>query len=203
MFKTDYMDSIHKYRDTFYYITRVNGFKVLAIAGGDDGAAAFDGGVSTDPHGNPFKVCPLSAANSRALRAIFPFTNPSSFTGRKISIGLGDRLGLASPGHIRTVKGTGVFPVLAQQSMRELNLTGRTYDDVLAAAVWAVFQEGYEDGYGADGDHLKTPAEINMALNSGYTMITLDCSEQIDNSIGAMSSPEVDAAYAALSEGTR
>jgi hypothetical protein len=49
-----------------------------------------------------------------------------------------------------------VFPILAQQSMRELNLTGRTYDDVLSAAVWAVFQEGYKKGYGADGDHLKT-----------------------------------------------
>jgi len=40
-----------------------------------------------------------------------------------------------------------------------LNLTGRTYRDVLNAASWAVFQEGYTRGFGADGDHLKTPEE--------------------------------------------
>ncbi|MCL2081597.1 MAG: tagaturonate epimerase family protein, partial [Oscillospiraceae bacterium] len=44
---------------------------------------------------------------------------------------------------------------------------------------WAVFQEGWRKGYGADGDHLKTPEEVQMALDCGFTMITLDCSEHI------------------------
>ena len=30
------------------------------------------------------------------------------------------------------------------------------------AAVWAVFQEGYEDGFGADADHLKTKEDIDL-----------------------------------------
>jgi tagaturonate epimerase len=46
-------------------------------------------------------------------------------------------------------------PVLAQQSIRELSRTNRTADEVMDAAVWAVFQEGYKDGFGADADHLK------------------------------------------------
>ena len=116
--------------------------------------------------------------------ALFPFTAPASHSGtRPFTLGLGDRLGLASPGHIRAVRGRNVFPVLAQQSIRELKLTGRTYEEVLAAAAFAVFQEDWRGGYGADGDHLKTAEEIRYALNCGFTMITLDCSEQIDQDV--------------------
>jgi len=82
--------------------------------------------------------------------------------------------------------------------MRELNLTGRTYDDVLAAAVWAVFREGYTKGYGADGDHLKTFDEVRNALYCGFTMITLDCSEHIRNDIVTAPQSAVDELYAAL-----
>ena len=68
---------------------------------------------------------------------------------------------------------------MAQQSIK-LNLTGRTYDDVISAAAWAVFSRATK-GYGADGDHLKTAEEVKMALDIGMTMITLDCSDHIDN----------------------
>ena len=77
--------------------------------------------------------------------------------------------------------------MLAQQSIRELTLTERTYNNVLDAASWAVMQEGFHDGFGADGDHLKRPEDIKMALDLGYSMITLDCSEKIDGSIASMS----------------
>ena len=112
-----------------------------------------------------------------------------------MSMGLGDRLGLASPGHLRLVKNTDVRPVLAQQSIRELDLTKRTYEEVMDAASWAVFQEGYHNGFGADGDHLKTEDEVKMALNLGFTMITLDCSEKINNDVPSMSDDEVEKAY--------
>lgn len=128
-------------------------------------------------------ICPLNVHNSRLIREIFPFTAPVSVKDRKFSLGLGDRLGLASPGHIRCLDNKDVFPVLAQQSIRELNLTGRTYDDVLADVTWAVLQEGYEGGYGADGDHLKTKEEVQMALDAGFTMITLDCSEYLNETL--------------------
>ncbi|MCL2519164.1 MAG: tagaturonate epimerase family protein, partial [Oscillospiraceae bacterium] len=62
-------------------------------------------------------------------------------------------------------------------------LTNRTYDDVLSAGVWAVFQEGYKKGYGADGDHLKTHEEVKYALEVGFSMITLDCSSHIGKGI--------------------
>ncbi len=74
-------------------------------------------------------------------------------------------------------------PILAQQSMRELKLTNRTYADVLDAATWAVFQLGYKKGFGADGDHLKKVADIKDALQPGFSMITLDCSEHINDDV--------------------
>ena len=95
-----------------------------------------------------------------------------------MTIRLGARLGLASAGHIRLVKNYQFRPVLAQQSTRELNLTGRNYGGVLADVVWAVFQEDYQAGYGADhfGDEVK-----DLRLDYGFTMGTLDCSEYINN----------------------
>lgn len=149
------------------------------------------------------KLCPLNEANSKTLRELFPYTAPTSHREHDITIGLGDRLGIASPGHIRLIKDYSVFPVLAQQSIRELNLTDRTYEDVLNAASWAVFQEGYTKGFGADGDHLKTHEEVDMALHHGYTMITLDCSEHIDNGVLGAGAGEIQDKYNALPKETR
>ena len=143
-------------------------------------------------------IASLNHANAELIRTLHPFTKPVAFGKDAFSLGLGDRLGLASPGHLRTIKGEKIRPVLAQQSMRELNLTERTYKDVLDAASWAVLQEGWHDGFGADGDHLKKAEDIKMALDIGYSMITLDCSERIDNSIEKMSDEEVALRYASL-----
>ncbi len=146
----------------------------------------------------PYKVAELCHENAVVLRRHFPFMNPVAFGRQSFSLGLGDRLGLASPGHLRCLKGTGLRPVLAQQSIRELNLTQRTYEDVLDAASWAVLQEGYHEGFGADGDHLKKPEEVKMALELNFSMITLDCSEKIDNTVDSLDKQAVAARYAGM-----
>lgn len=124
-------------------------------------------------------ACPKNHCNAARLRELFPFTRPQSVNGKKTTLGLGDRLGFAGGGHLKAIAGRDVFPVLAQQSKRELNLTGRTYESVADEAVWAVFSEGYEGGYAFDGDHLKTADEIKPAIAAGVTMVTVDCSEHI------------------------
>ena len=146
----------------------------------------------------PFKIAELSHENAVVFRRYFPFMKPVAFGRQSFSLGLGDRLGLASPGHLRCLKGTKIRPVLAQQSIRDLNLTQRTYKDVLDAASWAVLQEGFQEGFGADGDHLKKAEEVRMALDLGFSMITLDCSEKIDNTVDSLSSAEVALQYAKL-----
>jgi len=153
--------------------------------------------------GHNVKKCPLTHENRLVLNKFMDYTAPRAFGTQIATIGLGDRLGLASPGHIRTVSGRDVRPVLAQQSIRELNLTGRDYKQVLDTACFAVFQEGYKDGFGADGDHLKVEADIRMALELGFTMLTLDCSEKIDNEVEGASSQAREEKYDRLPASVR
>jgi hypothetical protein len=63
---------------------------------------------------------------------------------------------------------------------------------------FAVFQEGYRGGFGADGDHLKKEDDIREALEAGYTMITLDCSEKIGRGIEALTHEALAQAYEKL-----
>ena len=131
-------------------------------------------------HTSTLKVCDLSPENTECLMALFPYTKPRSLQEHSITIGTGDRLGLATPGHIRAIQKFQVRPVLAQQSVRENTQTGRTFAQVIQDAAWAVFQENYQGGYGADGDHLKSLQEVKNALDAGVSMVTLDLSEKLN-----------------------
>lgn len=177
-------------------IAREGDRKLLAVIGREAGA------FSGEDRGG-LRLCPLTVENAKLLMSLFPYVKPRSHRGHPFTLGLGDRLGRATPGHIRAIQGSRVFPVFAQQSIRELNLTGRSFPEVIADAAFGVLQEGYRNGYGADGDHLKTPEEIRYALDSGCSMITLDCSEHIDVSAASLSDGEAAAAYDRLPKETR
>jgi hypothetical protein len=112
--------------------------------------------------------------------AFFPYTKPISLRNDSITIGTGDRLGMATPGHVRAIQKFQVRPVLAQQSVRENFQTGRNFTGMIQDAAWAVFQENYQRGYGADGDHLKSIQEVKNALDAGVSMLTLDLSENLN-----------------------
>lgn len=149
------------------------------------------------------KVCPLSHENRLVLNRYFDYTVPQAFGKEIATMGLGDRLGLASPGHIETIRNRNIKPILAQQSIRELNLTDRSMTDIVDAASFAVFQEGYKGGFGADGDHLKEEEDIQHALAIGMSMLTLDCSDYIVNGISNLTVDEIREKYQALPEETR
>ena len=141
-------------------------------------------------------LAPLTHENAQTLRRLFPFTAPRQGLADCCSIGVGDRLGTAAQGHIRAFKRyPQVFPVFAQQSIRELNLTRRGYEDVLDCVSYAVFKAGYTSGFGADGDHLKKPEEIEYALRCGYSMLTLDSSEHIRGDAADMEGKDLLAAW--------
>lgn len=141
------------------------------------------------------KACPLTHHNRLVLNRYFDYTVPKAFGPNVATIGLGDRLGLASPGHIESVRDKEIKPILAQQSVRELELTNRAFEDVLDASCFAVFQEGYKGGFGADGDHLKDEAHIQQSLDLGMSMLTLDCSDYIRHEIETASEKEVREQY--------
>ena len=127
-----------------------------------------------------YKVCPCNSHNASELRRIFPFTKPRVM-GLTPAMGTGDRIGLATPGHIRAIRKYGVFPVLAQQSIREMKRTGRSPREVIDDVTWAVFQEGYRGGFAADADHLKTEEDVKETFEAGFTMYTIDPSDYVDD----------------------
>ena len=119
-------------------------------------------------------VCPLTHRNAVALRAALPWLNPAPL-GLRTSAGCGDRMGLATPGHIRAARAVGgdIGMIFAQQSIREMTRTVRTPDEVMDDATWGIFQEGWREGVGADADHLKTTADIDL-VRSGRVHLLHD-----------------------------
>lgn len=124
----------------------------------------------------------LSEADAKAadvIRKDLSFLRPRVI-GSAPSVGCGDRLGLATPGHVRALAKTGLAAVLCQQSVRENTRTGRSPRQVLDDAMWGVWQEGWRKGFGADADHLKTTGEIDAFANAGYTFFTIDPGDHMD-----------------------
>ena len=88
-------------------------------------------------------------------------------------------MGIATPAHIQAFKDKDVFPVLAQQSVREMARTERNWQKVLDDAIWGCFEAGYEGPFGADADHVKEIKDLKDAADCRYTMFTLDPSDYV------------------------
>jgi len=127
-------------------------------------------------------IGPLSHTNIDFLRTHLKWLNPS-LLGLKTSAGLGDRIGLATPGHVRAVRTTSgkIAPIFAQQSIREMTRTNRTPQQVMDDAAWGIFSEGWQSGFGADADHLKTFEDIDQCLAVGFTFYTIDPGAFVDD----------------------
>lgn len=99
------------------------------------------------------------------------------------SFGFGDRLGLATPGHIAALRHStfDLRPVFAQQSVRENARTGRTPQQVMDDAKRAVESAQWDKPWGADADHLKTVDDLPSFVSAGYTFFTVDPGEHVDN----------------------
>jgi len=177
--------------------------RVLGIFGQSEVRDGFEGEVVELEGSGSALFASLTHSNAGALRRALPYTAPSPLADREITFGVGDRLGVAGPGHLRSMRGYQCCPVLAQQSVRELDLTGRDYEQVLDASTWAVFQEGYEGPWGADGDHLKSEEWVRTALGIGFTRITADVSDYISGEYAAGSDADVIKDYERLEESYR
>ena len=183
-----YPESVNAYGADYVFMVNCGEDDCLVATGA--AAANFEGETVTCD-ACTYVVAAKTHKNADALRAMFAFTAPQPVLKKTRTFGVGDRLGIATPGHLRVFKEYDAYPILAQQSIRELNLTERTYEDVLDAASYYVFRDGYKDGFGADGDHLKKAEEIEYALSLGFSMITLDCSEHIRGGVEKLTSAEL------------
>ncbi len=136
-------------------------------------------------------------ANADTLRKALPWTAPRCL-GLATSVGLGDRLGLATPGHVRAVRGTGLAPIFAQQSIREMTRTQRTPEQVMDCASWGVFQEGFRDGFGSDADHIQKMEDLDGVVAVGFTMFTIDPGLHVVNQADRMSPEDLSKQYSQL-----
>jgi hypothetical protein len=188
-----YEKSINKKGSSVVFMAR-EGEETVIIAWGE-GAPEGPWFTGKDLGDGKIRV-PLTHENAEVLRKLFPFTAPVRVLRQDRSFGVGDRLGIAVFGHIRLFEEYDAYPVFAQQSIRELNLTNRTFEDVLDGVTFAVFREGFKKGFGADGDHLKTVKDVEYALSLGFSMITLDCSDHIKNDVTEKNAPPLPGHYA-------
>ncbi len=177
-----------------------SGERQLAVLAPPDAPLFSDFAGETQPlHGQMILLGPLNAQNANGLRRHIDWLNPVVF-GLATSAGFGDRLGLATPGHLQAVRAAGghISPNPAQQSIREMTRTGRSPQVVMDDAMWGVFAEGWRSGFGADADHLKTPADIDRCLASGYTFYTFDPGEHVDNTADTAAQAALENAFSVL-----
>jgi hypothetical protein len=162
---------------TTFYLVKHNGRKQLAIQGDA-------GGFTSGQQVGEVHLFPLSAENAHTLRSRLSWLNPVP-SGLQTSFGFGDRLGLATAGHIRALRASAVngeiVPILAQQSVRENNRTGRSPQEVMDDAMWGVFQAGWRGPWAADADHVKRGEDIAAFVQAGYTFYTIDPSDHVDS----------------------
>lgn len=98
------------------------------------------------------------------------------------SFGFGDRIGLATAGHVEAMKraGAGIEPIFPQQSIREMTRTNRTPEGVMHDALEGMKAAGWTGRTGADADHLKTNDDIDRTAAAGFTFFTIDPSDHVD-----------------------
>ena len=87
-----------------------------------------------------------------------------------------------TPGHVESMKraGQGIAPLFPQQSIREMVRTKRTAEQVMQEAIDGMRGAGWEGSTGADADHLKTKADVDVTVAAGYTFFTIDPSDHVD-----------------------
>lgn len=155
-------------------VNRADKTKQLVVQGNTDG---FTGATQGE-----MLFCPLTADNLACLRARLPWLIAQPL-GQQTSFGFGDRIGLATPGHVAAMRAVGgtIAPIYAQQSVRENTRIGRTPQQVMDDAAWGVFQTGWREPWGADADHVKEVAHVAPFVAAGYTFYTIDPSDHVDN----------------------
>jgi hypothetical protein len=185
-----YPRSLTETETVTYFLAREGEGKRLGIVGEASGFEGHRRGEAL--------VCPLTHDAVTALRQRLPWLRPQ-ILGLAKSAGCGDRLGLATPGHIRALRRVGgIAPILAQQSMRENARTGRSPQEVVDDATWGVFQEGWREPWGADADHLKSTEDIEVCVAGGYTFFTIDPGDHVEDAAHSAPLATIQDDFAAL-----
>ena len=193
-----YTDSLKQWNNNLFFMVKDTQKKYLVVAGECFLAQKFEGvslfafkinGIDAE-----IRLVHLNHQNLLILQDIFPYLSPS-VCGRQPSFGMADRLGIITPAHIEAFKRNDIFPILAQQSVRELTRTERNWGGVLEDTIWGCFEAGYEGPFGADADHIKEIEDIQKGIEYGYTLFTIDPSDHVTEGASGFGRQKLSAAY--------
>ncbi|HOG27892.1 MAG TPA: tagaturonate epimerase family protein [Vicinamibacterales bacterium] len=159
-------------------------------------------GARGERAGRAIFVGPVGEANAAVLRRSLSWLVPRPLPPGT-SAGFGDRMGVATPGHVRALRAVGapavpIAPIFAQQSIREMSRSGRTPQAVIDDATWGAFEAGWTAGVGADADHLKTPADVDACAAAGFSFFTIDPGAFVNDRAEAAPAEELRQAFDAL-----
>ena len=201
-----YPASLKHKKDNNFFLVKEDQKKFLVIAGPPSQQKELDFGTNREKviedygqDGLLFRICPLTHHNLTQLQSIFNYLQPS-ISSMKPSFGTGDRLGIATAAHIKAFKDKNIFPVLAQQSVREMERTDSNWQQVLDNALWGCFEAGYEGKFGADADHVKDLENLKKAIDCGFTFYTIDPSDHINDNVLKFDKDELRKKYQQLPE---
>lgn len=120
--------------------------------------------------------------NAKNIITLFPYLKPKKIN-KKSSFGFGDRIGITSGIHSKFAGSYDIFPVFAQQSVREIIKTSKKIEDILHDAVLGVFQSGFKNYWGADADHVRDKKWLKLMIDNSYlaySMFTIDTIDYIN-----------------------
>jgi len=128
----------------------------------------------------------------------------STALGLEPSFGFGDRLGLATPGHLAALQAEGgpIRGIFAQQSIREMSRTDRNPTQVMEAAARDLESAGFDQPWGSDADHLKTPADVDYTADAGFVFFTIDPSDHVDQAADSYDAGTVASKFADIAAST-
>jgi len=177
-----YTDSIKIKDKNVFFIGKDNFEKYLFLLGDLEILLKFEGKIfdKVNINGKQYviKKAHLNYKNLCETKKIFSSILPV-LCNQKSSFGTGDRLGIVTAAQVKAFKGKNLFPILAQQSERELSRTGKCWKDVINDATWGYFESGSIKPFGADADHVKDTSNLKEAVDAGFTMFTVDPSDYI------------------------
>ncbi len=156
-------------------------------------------GETVEANGLRLLLATPLGANVRALAALLPNALPRPL-GTAASFGFGDRLGLATPGHVQALKpyADDILPIFCQQSIREMVRTERTAAQVMDDALLGAFRAGWDGPVSADADHLKTFDDVDVTAAEGYVFFTIDPSDHVDQQADDYSPGQLDERFQGL-----
>ena len=175
-----YSPSIRSVKGGSLFVAKSDGKKFVGVAGS---AKLTDPVFATrTASGEDVNLYALTWENYKILQGMLPIA-PSP-CDKPASFGTGDRLGLVTTAHLEVLDKYPIFPVVAQQSPRELARTQRTFKSVLLDAVMGLLESGYTGAFGADADHIKDEQYLREGAEAGYSMYTLDVSDWLQDLCG-------------------